>query len=137
MAVLVGDGDIRQDFPGGWAGDSINAFNPKSRTEVQKKYFDFMAKLLNWRKTKTVIHTGLLTHYSPEKDIYVYFRYNDSEKIMVVVNNNETATDLKINRYSESIIDKTTGTDIITGSIYNLKSDISIPAQTALILELK
>ena len=133
----VGDGDIRQDFPGGWAGDSINAFNPKSRTEVQKKYFDFMAKLLNWRKTKTVIHTGSLTHYCPEKDVYVYFRYNDTEKIMVVVNNNETATDLKINRYTESIVDKTTGTDIITGENYNLKSDLSIPAQTALILELK
>ena len=132
-----GDGYVRQDFPGGWAGDSINAFNPKSRTEVQKKYFDSMAKLLNWRKTKTVIHTGSLTHYCPEKDVYVYFRYNDTEKIMVIINNNETATDLKINRYTESIEDKTTGTDIISGSIYNLKSDISIPSQTALILELK
>ena len=133
----VGDGAIRQDFPGGWTGDSINAFNPKSRTDVQKKYFDFMAKLLNWRKNKTVIHTGSLTHYTPQNDVYVYFRYNESEKIMVVVNNNETATDLKMSRYAESINEKTTGTDVITGKTFDLKTDFSIPAQTALILEFK
>ena len=133
----IGDGAIRKDFPGGWAGDSINAFNPKTRTCVQSNYFDFMSKLLNWRKTKTVIHNGLLTHYCPENDVYVYFRYNETEKIMVIVNNNESATDFKISRYAESLNAKSTGTDVITGMNYNLTSDFSIPAQTALILELK
>jgi glycosidase len=133
----IGDGAIRQDFPGGWVGDSINAFNPKTRTDDQRKYFDFMSKLLNWRKTKTVIHKGLLTHYCPENDVYVYFRYNVTEKIMVIVNNNESDANVKISRYAESLNDKSTGTDVITGMNYNLKSDFSIPAQTALILELK
>jgi glycosidase len=132
-----GDGDIRRDFPGGWQGDSINAFTPKGRTSMQNEYFNFLSKLLNWRKNKTVIHTGLLTHYVPENDVYVYFRYNDLEKIMVILNNNETDQVLKINRYAESLDNISNGTDVMTGISYDLKNNITVPKETALILELK
>jgi len=131
-----GDGDVRRDFPGGWASDSINAFSANSRTSFQNDYYNFMSKLLNWRKGKSVIHTGLLTHYVPENDVYVYFRYNDNEKIMVILNNNETEQLLKVDRYAESLENKTTGTDVMTGKTFDLKSNFSIPKQTALILEL-
>lgn len=132
-----GDGDVRRDFPGGWAGDSINAFTDKGRTLTQNEYFNFMAKLLNWRKNKTVIHTGLLTHYIPENDVYVYFRYNETEKIMVILNNNETDQTLKINRYAESLENVKSGKDVMTGQPVDLKSDFMVPKQTALILELQ
>lgn len=132
-----GDGDIRHDFPGGWVGDSINAFTVSGRSLFQNERYDFMSKLLNWRKIKTVIHNGLLTQYVPENDIYVYFRYNKSEKIMVVMNNNETDQTLKIDRYAESINDKTKGIDLMTGKSYDLKVNIIIPKQTALIMELE
>ncbi len=128
----VDDGDIRRDFPGGWPGDSINAFTVKGRTAEQNEYFNFLSKLLNWRKTKEVIHTGLLTHFIPVNDVYVYFRYNEKEKIMVILNNNETDQNLNINRYTESLEDKSNGTDIITGKIYDLKSDFTIPKETVL-----
>jgi len=131
-----GDGNVRQDFPGGWQGDSINAFTASGRTPVQNKYFSYLSKLLNWRKGKEVIHTGLLTHYVPENDVYVYFRYNDNEKIMVIINNNETEQTLKTDRYIESLNDKTTGIDVMTGKTYDLKSNITIAKETALILEL-
>ena len=131
-----GDGDVRRDFPGGWPGDSINAFSAKGRTSIQNERFDYLAKLLNWRKGKEVIHTGLLTQYVPENDIYIYFRYNDTEKIMVILNNNETEQTLKIDRYAESLENITTGTDVMTDKKFDLKSDVSIPKQTALILEL-
>ena len=132
-----GDGDIRRDFPGGWAGDSINAFTASGRTREQNEYFSFLSKLLNWRKNKTVIHTGLLTHYVPENDVYVYFRYNDREKIMVIINNNETDQTLKTERFAESIESKTTGIDVMTGRTYDLKNELTLPKETTLILELK
>ena len=132
-----GDGDIRRDFPGGWQGDSINAFTPAGRNSTQSEYFDFTAKLLNWRKHKPVIHTGLLTHYVPENDVYVYFRYNDTEKIMVILNNNESEQTLKIERYAQSLESKTSGTDVMTGKTYDLKSNLIVPKESALILELK
>lgn len=131
-----GDGDIRQDFPGGWQGDSINAFTAQGRTSNQNEYFNFLSKLLNWRKNKAVIHTGLLTHYTPEKDVYVYFRYNETEKIMVILNNNETEQTLKIDRYAESLENIKTGTDVMSGKTFDLRNNLILPKQTALILEL-
>lgn len=132
-----GDGDIRRDFPGGWQGDSINAFAADSRTTFQNEYFNYLSKLLNWRKNKSVIHTGLLTHYVPENDVYVYFRYNDKENIMVIVNNNETKQTLKTNRFIESLKSTTSGTDVMTGDTYDLTTSIVLPKETTLILELK
>ena len=131
-----GDGDIRRDFPGGWSGDSINAFDPRQRTAIQKEYFNFLSKLLNWRKTKTVIHTGKLTQYVPENDVYVYFRYNDKERIMVVMNNNETDKAINTSRFAESIGKCISGKDVMTDKVYDLHTSIVVPAQTALILEL-
>jgi neopullulanase len=132
-----GDGDIRRDFPGGWPGDSINSFTATGRSSVQNDCFNFMSKLLNWRKNKSVIHTGLLTHYVPENDVYVYFRYNENEKIMVILNNNETEQTLKMDRYAESLEQKTSGTDVMTGKTYDLKNNLTLPRESALILELK
>ena len=132
-----GDGDIRRDFPGGWPGDSINAFKANGRTSVQKEYFNYMAKLLNWRKDKPVIHTGLLTQYAPENDTYVFFRYNDKETIMVIINNNETDQTLKTDRFAESLKTLNSGTDVMTGIKYDLSSSIILPKESTLILELK
>ncbi|MFA6581852.1 MAG: cyclomaltodextrinase C-terminal domain-containing protein, partial [Paludibacter sp.] len=117
-------------------GDSINAFSAKGRSSVQNERFDFLSKLLNWRKGKSVIHTGLLTQYVPENDVYVYFRYNETEKIMVILNNNETDQTIKTDRYTENLENITNGTDVMTGKTFDLKSSFTIQKQTALILEL-
>ena len=132
----LGDGDVRRDFPGGWQGDPINAFSAKGRTTGQDEYFNYSSKLLNWRKGKNVIHTGLLTHYAPEKDVYVYFRHNDKESIMVILNNNETEQSLSTDRFAESLKGVASGTDVMTGKRYDLTSTIVLPKETALILEL-
>jgi glycosidase len=133
----VGDGDVRRDFPGGWQGDTLNAFIANGRTPIQNEYFNYLSKLLKWRKDKSVIHKGLLTHYVPENDVYVYFRYNDIEKIMVIMNNNETDQTIKTERYAESLNNKTLGKDVMTNAVYDLKTSIFVPKQTALILEIQ
>lgn len=132
-----GDGDIRHDFPGGWAGDTINAFSATGRTNTQNEYFNFTSKLLNWRKTKSVIHTGKLIHYVPLNDVYVYFRTNSTEKIMVIINNNETDQTIQTERYSEYLNGTTQGKDVISEKNYELSTSIVVPKETALILELQ
>ncbi len=131
------DGDIRRDFPGGWQGDSINAFTESGRTNVQNEYHRYVSKLLNWRKNQPVIHTGLLTQYVPENDVYVYFRVNETKNIMVIINNNETDTVLKMDRYAESLKSNISGTDVMTGVKYDLSTSVTVPKETALILEIQ
>jgi glycosidase len=132
-----GDADIRQDFPGGWEGDANNAFTKEGRTQIQNDYFDFTSKLFNWRKSKSLIHSGKMTHYIPENNVYVYFRYNDSESVMVVINNNTEKQILKTNRFQENIQNYTSGKDIITEKSLDIKNDIEIEGKSILIIELK
>lgn len=132
-----GDADIRQDFPGGWKEDANNAFSASGRTEMQKYYFDFTAKLFNWRKEKSVIHSGKLMHYIPENNVYVYFRYNDNETVMVVINNNKEKQTLKLDRFKESIQNYTSGKEVLSGITFDITKEITVEGKSSLILELK
>ena len=132
-----GDADIRQDFPGGWTSDKNNAFTANGRTAEQAKYFDFTAKVFNWRKSKSVIHNGKLMHYLPDNNVYVYFRYNDNESVMVVVNNSKDKQTFKLDRFKESLGSYSSGKDIISDANFDLKSELTIEGKSSLILELK
>lgn len=131
-----GDADVRQDFPGGWEGDDNNAFSKEGRTEIQNEYFDFTSKLFNWRKTQSAIHSGKMTHYIPEDNTYVYFRYNSSDCVMVLINNSQETTTIKTNRFQENILNFKTGKDVITDKIIDLTKEITLEPKSILILEL-
>lgn len=132
-----GDADIRQDFPGGWEGDTNNAFTKEGRTESQSQYFDFTQKLFNWRKTKSVVHDGKMTHYIPENNVYVYFRYNTTESVMVLINNSTENRTLKTSRFQENIGNFKTGKDVVTEQSFDLTNEIILEPKSVLILELK
>lgn len=131
-----GDGDIRRDFPGGWKGDISNAFTNSGRTEKQKEYFNFTKKLFNWRKEKDVIHFGKTMQFVPENNVYVYFRYNKVEKVMIVINNNPKSQELNLKRFAEIIKDAKSGKEIISDKIINLKSILKVEGKSSMIIEL-
>jgi glycosidase len=132
-----GDAAIRQDFPGGWAGDKNDAFTKVGRTPEQQKYFDFTAQLFNWRKSNDAVHFGKMKHYIPENNVYVYFRYTDSKNVMAVINNNKESKTFPTNRFQESILNYKTGVDVFSGKSIDLKNDITIEGKSVLLLELK
>ncbi|HLA57072.1 MAG TPA: glycoside hydrolase family 13 protein [Flavobacterium sp.] len=133
----VGDHDIRRDFPGGWNGDSHDAFTKTGRTAEEQQYFDYTSKVFNWRKTKDVIHFGKMKHYIPENNVYVYFRYNDKESVMVVINNSTEKQVFKTARFQESLTDFKRGKDVVTGKTIDLSNEITIEPKSAFILELE
>lgn len=47
--------------------------------------------------------------FIPQDNVYVYFRYNDSKTVMVVINNNPENQDLDMNRFAEMLNDSKTG----------------------------
>jgi glycosidase len=130
------DNSYRRDFPGGWAGDRINAFTGAGLTARQREAQDFVKKLVNWRKNSPVIHHGKLMHYGPENNTYVYFRYDDSRKVMVALNANDKETVLDAGRFHEMLSGVASGRDVLTGKTYSLKDEIRLPARSTLILEL-
>ena len=133
-----GDADIRQDFPGGWSSDSQNAFTENSRSAEQKIYFDYTKKLMNWRKNKAVIHSGKMTQFIPENNVYVYFRHNESEKVMVIINNSEKEETLNLSRFEELLTNTNTASNVMTGENYSTKDkEWKLKGKTSYILELK
>ena len=109
-----GHGSIRKDFPGGWPGDPANAFISTGRTPQQNDMFQYLQKLLQWRKNNPIIQHGHLRHFIPENGIYAYFRYHNRDAVMIVLNNNETDKTIETGRFREFLKDKTSGTEIIT-----------------------
>ena len=130
-------GLIRSDFPGGWAGDKVNAFTGKGLTRVQKDAQAFMRKLLQWRKDKAVIHSGKLVHFAPEDGVYAFFRYDKNDTVMVLMNRNETEVSLDMAAYTERTKGFTKGVDVLTGKSHKLAKGIKIEGKSALILELE
>ena len=130
-------GNIRADFPGGWQGDKINAFNGAGLTTEQKEMQNYISKIQNWRKNKTVIHSGRLMHFVPEDGIYTYFRYNSDEAVMIILNKNEMEKTIAGNRFSEITKGYNSGKEIITSKEISNISEIKIPAKTAMIIELQ
>ncbi|MDO9613083.1 MAG: cyclomaltodextrinase C-terminal domain-containing protein, partial [Bacteroidota bacterium] len=130
-------GVIRSDFPGGWAGDQVNAFTGSGLSEKQKQAQEFFSKILNWRKTSEVIHSGKLKHFAPEDGVYAYFRFNQSGKVMVVLNKNTSEKSLDTSRFSEVMDNCTSGKEIISGTTITDLKNLKVPAMSAMIIELK
>lgn len=130
-------GIIRSDFPGGWAGDKVNAFTGEGLTDQQKEAKNFFKKILHWRQNATAVQTGKLMHFEPKDGVYVYFRYNDAQKVMVVLNKNEKEYTLDLARFDEMLGGVKMGKDVLTDKTFEMSQAINLSAKSALVLELK
>jgi glycosidase len=127
---------VRKDFPGGWREDSVNAFTAEGRSPLQNEVFNYLRALAQWRKSKPVIHSGKTMQFVPSDGVYVYFRYNDRDTVMVVANNNDAERVVPTERFAERLGKATTAKNVVTGETLNSISTITIPAKSALVLEL-
>lgn len=130
------DGVIRSDFPGGWAGDTRNAFTGEGLSAAELGMQAYTRALLQWRRTAPAVRDGKLTHYVPLDGVYVYFRHDDAQKVMVILNNNDDARTVDTQRYTEVIGTATRGTDVLSKRVHELAGGIDVPAHSATILEL-
>ena len=134
---LKGHANIRKDFPGGWPKDSINAFVKEGRTVEQNQVFNYIKKLLNFRKQSDALKFGNTLHFIPEGGAYVYFRYTDNDCVMVILNNNKSAKKLDTSRFSEKLSEYTEGINVITGRTISDLNQINIKGKSAMVIQLK
>lgn len=118
----ISDAMVREDFPGGWAGDAANAFTAEGRTEAQNRAFNFVSTLANFRKTSSALTTGQTMQFVPTGGVYTYFRYDQKQTIMVVANSSDHPAKPKWERFGERTNGFTRIRDVITGKITPLES---------------
>ena len=97
----------------------------------------YTKQLLNWRKTNPVIAKGDTRHFAPSNGVYVYFRYNDAQKVMVVMNKSTDAKSLEMTRYKEMLDGHKTVKNALTGQTQSLSQPLLVPAMSAVIWEVK
>ena len=94
-------GLIRTDFPGGWEGDTVNAFTGEGLTDAQKDMQAYLRRILNYRKQSAAIHKGKTVHFAPEHGVYLLFRIHEDETVVHIMNKNEEPIELELNRFEE------------------------------------
>lgn len=130
------DGRVREDFPGGWQGDSINKFDEKNLAGDQKSYFNFVKTLANYRKTSKPITEGKLKQFVPYDGVYVYFRYTEKECVMVIMNTSDKDINLDTKNYAECMQGFTHAKSILNKTAIADLKIIPVKAMQAEVLEL-
>lgn len=90
------DPDNRRDFPGGWAGDPIDAFTPAGRTGDAATVFNFTRELLHFRQAHPALQRGDLTELLINQDQYAYLRTSQEERVLIVLNRAGSAKAIQI-----------------------------------------
>jgi glycosidase len=131
------DAEVRKDFPGGWAGDSVSKFTPAGRTAMETEAFNYIRKLALFRQTSSAIGSGKLMQYIPQDGAYVYFRYDGKQTIMCVLNSSDKPVTLKLSRFSERLKGASQYTDVVSGKSAQLGESLDAPAGSFQVLEIK
>ncbi len=135
MKETENHGVIREDFPGGWPGDSKNKFMADGRSEEENAIYDWISHLLKWRSGSEAIGSGQFMHFVPENGVYVYFRYTDKERVMVMINtNHKKDVEVKLERFKEIWDWNQSSTNVINGKAV-AQDHIYLEAQRMIILK--
>lgn len=129
-----GDGALRQNFPGGFAGDSINAFTGQGLTPLMQRTHHFTRRLLQWRRQHPALTTAPLRHYSLQGTTYVYSRSAEGSTVTVVLNGADHEVSIPLSRYAASL-PATTAYDVANDCQRDLGSGtLTLPARGVAIL---
>ena len=131
------DGWVRLDFPGGWAGDKKNAFTGAGLTDNEASVQALVKKLANYRKQSTALKTGQMMQYVPKDGLYVYFRYDDQQTVMCVMNTSDKQMDVDFANYDERTSEFSKAIDVLGSGSFDLSAKAKIPTKTMWVLELK
>lgn len=130
-----GDGNVRRDMPGGFPGDKTDAFTAAGRTDKQNEAFDFIQKLLQWRRGNEAIARGSLKHFMPENGLYVYQRRNGDKEVTVILNGNDSPVTTTMERTLEILPYGSQRRDMLTGETVTISPEMTFSPRQILILE--
>ena len=128
------DGNVRQDFSGGFPGDKVNKFTNEGRTKAENAMFDWTSRLLHWRQNNDVIINGSQTQFIPQHGVYVLARQHNGKTVLTILNGKKADNQVDVARYAEVIGSHTTATDVLTGATVDLTKNIPLVQRQAMVL---
>lgn len=132
-----GDGAKRAEMPGGWANDDRSVFTAEGRTAREAEMHGFVKTITQWRQSSDAVKHGQLTHFLPEDNVYVYFRYTDQDRVMVIMNMNEEPATISRAKHIELLRGYTSAKSVVDGKQFDLTKDFKVPGKSTIILQIK
>jgi glycosidase len=83
------DPDNRRDFPGGFPGDSRNAFTAHGRTPKERRMYEWTHDWIRLRREHSAIRQGRLIDLFYDDDTYVFARQDKTETVIIAINRAE------------------------------------------------
>ena len=115
----------------------MDCFTPEGREEGGvSDLYDYTARLFNWRKGCPVIHHGKTLHFLGRDNTYAFFRYNETDKVFVFVNNSLEEMTVPWSHYAEIVSGPAEATDVLTGEKILLSDETTVPAKSVIVAEL-
>lgn len=132
-----GDGNIRRDMPGGFPGDTTNEFERSGRSQLQNEAFDFLSRIMKWRKNSRAVAEGDMVHYMPVNGIYLYRRKAADDEVVVLLNGRDMSLDIDMSRYAEVLPPDAVYRDVLSGRQYSFPAgeEHTFAPRTTLILQ--
>jgi glycosidase len=130
------DAYVRFDFTGGWPGDPVNKFTPKGRTSKENEAWKWMQTLNKARVSYPALGIGETTQYSGINGVYTYFRHTNNQRMMIVLSQAETTTDIAMSRFAEMTQGYTKLKNIQTGEVTLIKEKLTLAPKGSYVFEL-
>lgn len=122
-------GVIRGDFPGGFPGDSTDAFTPEGRSTAQNAYFGVVRQLIHLHRERRSVAFGRLMHYPPANEVYAYIRILDNEKTLIIVNNREESQRAGLAQFRDQLGGAKSLRNLLTGAVIDLSTALEVPIE--------
>ena len=129
------DPDNRRDFPGGFPGDSRNAFEARGRKPKEQEMYEWTRSWIRLRAEHPAVRRGRLIDLFYDDNAYVFARQDENETVIVAMN--RASQDKKVTlplgsiglrdgAELASLIGTSAGAHVVNG-----RATLSIPPKTA------
>lgn len=132
------DATVREDFPGGWADDKAkdNRFTKAGRSDKQNEAFDYISGLANFRKNSSAITSGKTMQFISKDGLYVYFRYDNKQTVMVITNTGDKDIKPDMSVYAERTKGFTQLRNVVSGKMKPI-AGLEIESKESFVFELR
>lgn len=123
------DGYVRRIVP-------EEQFSPSGRSKLQNEAWDYLSKLLNWRKSRPeLFRQGQLRHFLPVASVYAYtMSIPGGESVMVLLNGSDSEATIDTAPWEEYLHAGHRFTDVLTGEDLTIGPSMTLSPRASLIL---
>ncbi len=129
------DPDNRRDFPGGFPGDTHNAFTLEGRQPKEQKMFEWTRAWIRLRAEHSALRRGRLIDLFYDDDAYVFARQDRNETVVIAINRAEKEKKVTVSAGAMGLKDGAELANLIGTSggtlVANGQATLSIPPRTA------